>query len=500
MTEDRPEERRRAHQPAWATVPTMPWSRVIPGQRPGEEDEPDPDEPAAVRVRHNRDDNAPVSPAVTGGGPPARPATGSTDELPGGRLPTGDRGQARVPVGRPVERPLAERSPIERGRPERRPEQPERVPGRGRSPRRDDIGQGPGSGARPPAARPDGRQIGPPAFAPGLHAGSGVRLISPDALTAPTPPGGMPAVPDSAPISGAPVAIAIADRPVDLASALGLPAADLAVAERATVDGAAPESPVEDTGPDPEHVLAAWEWSFDPETLRERADDEDGLREIRDQLTAKLNKYSDNASRARLLEPARGGLPDPAATCPRPWPTPRLALAHAEATGELRRIAIAQARLAHVLEWRGEFDEADRLFTQANSTELPDRLRADHAPARRQVRLRPGPLHRGVQPLRDARWNCARTGPGAGRRDRGGAGRGVQPGRRATAGDRTRAPATRSCDPQAADARRWTSGPDCWGFTDADGRYGRSRPSSPTCSRSATASPGCGRSASRPGS
>src|SRR5690606_19702976 len=54
----------------------------------------------------------------------------------------------------------------------------------------------------------------------------------------------------------------------------------------------------------------------------------------------------------------------------------KLALAHAEATGHLRRIAIAQARLAHVLQWRGEYAEADRLFALANSPELPDRLRA----------------------------------------------------------------------------------------------------------------------------
>ena len=54
----------------------------------------------------------------------------------------------------------------------------------------------------------------------------------------------------------------------------------------------------------------------------------------------------------------------------------KLALAHAEATGELRRIAIAQARLAHVLQWRGDYAEADRLFAEANSSELPDRLRA----------------------------------------------------------------------------------------------------------------------------
>jgi hypothetical protein len=42
----------------------------------------------------------------------------------------------------------------------------------------------------------------------------------------------------------------------------------------------------------------------------------------------------------------------------------------------LRRTAIVQARLAHVLQWRGDFAEADRLFAEANSVELPDRLRA----------------------------------------------------------------------------------------------------------------------------
>jgi hypothetical protein len=54
----------------------------------------------------------------------------------------------------------------------------------------------------------------------------------------------------------------------------------------------------------------------------------------------------------------------------------RLALTYAEATGELRRTALVQARLARVLQWRGEFVEADRLLTEANSPELPDRLRA----------------------------------------------------------------------------------------------------------------------------
>ena len=79
----------------------------------------------------------------------------------------------------------------------------------------------------------------------------------------------------------------------------------------------------------------------------------------------------------------------------------KMALAHAEATGELRRIAIAQARLAHVLQWRGDFAEADRLFALANSPELPDRLRATMHQHAGKCALRPGPLHRGLQPLRE---------------------------------------------------------------------------------------------------
>ncbi|MFD0517351.1 WG repeat-containing protein [Paractinoplanes durhamensis] len=55
----------------------------------------------------------------------------------------------------------------------------------------------------------------------------------------------------------------------------------------------------------------------------------------------------------------------------------RQALGHAEATGELRRIAIVQARLAHVLQWRGEYAEADKLYAEAGSPELPSRLRAE---------------------------------------------------------------------------------------------------------------------------
>ncbi|WP_245724790.1 WG repeat-containing protein [Micromonospora citrea] len=126
---------------------------------------------------------------------------------------------------------------------------------------------------------------------------------------------------------------------------------------------------------DPEQVLATYRWRLDPETLREVVDEPDEFRTIRRRLTEKLGAAVDNRSRARLLSLRAvvsrllGELDDALADG-------RLALTYAEATGELRRTAVAQARLAHVLRWRGEFAEADRLFAEANSTELPDRLRA----------------------------------------------------------------------------------------------------------------------------
>jgi tetratricopeptide (TPR) repeat protein len=133
----------------------------------------------------------------------------------------------------------------------------------------------------------------------------------------------------------------------------------------------------ETAGPDPEQVLAGYVWRFDPDTLREQieGDEVTELTEIRDLLTAKLNGVADNPTRARLLS-LRAVVSRILNDMPKAFADGKLALAHAEATGELRRIAIAQARLAHVLQWREEFDEADRLFTLANSSELPDRLRA----------------------------------------------------------------------------------------------------------------------------
>ncbi|WBC17166.1 WG repeat-containing protein [Micromonospora sp. WMMA1998] len=126
---------------------------------------------------------------------------------------------------------------------------------------------------------------------------------------------------------------------------------------------------------DPEQALAAVGWRLHPGTLREEAPDPDELRRIRDGLTGKLDTALDNRSRARLLSlrsvasRVLGDLDDAVADA-------RLALTYAEATGELRRTALARARLAEVLRWRGEHAEADRLFAEANSPELPDRLRA----------------------------------------------------------------------------------------------------------------------------
>ncbi|MFI7073968.1 WG repeat-containing protein [Micromonospora sediminicola] len=166
---------------------------------------------------------------------------------------------------------------------------------------------------------------------------------------------------------------------------------DAAAGEGPTVDagsGGAADSGAREAGPeagasapepeppvDPEQALAAVGWRLHPGTLREEAPDPDELRRIRDGLTGKLDTALDNRSRARLLSlrsvasRVLGDLDDAVADA-------RLALTYAEATGELRRTALARARLAEVLRWRAEHAEADRLFAEANSPELPDRLRA----------------------------------------------------------------------------------------------------------------------------
>ncbi|MBQ0896364.1 WG repeat-containing protein [Micromonospora sp. U56] len=126
---------------------------------------------------------------------------------------------------------------------------------------------------------------------------------------------------------------------------------------------------------DPEQVLAAYRWRLDPETLREVVDDADELRTLRRRLTEKLGASLDNRARARLLS-LRAVVSRVVHDLDDALADGRLALTYAEATGELRRTALARARLAEVLRWKGEFAEADRLFAEANSAELPDRLRA----------------------------------------------------------------------------------------------------------------------------
>jgi Tfp pilus assembly protein PilF len=54
----------------------------------------------------------------------------------------------------------------------------------------------------------------------------------------------------------------------------------------------------------------------------------------------------------------------------------RLALVHAETSGDVQSIVIAQAELAHVLRLRGDFAEADRLFEEAAGSEAAEELRS----------------------------------------------------------------------------------------------------------------------------
>ncbi|MEV6709911.1 WG repeat-containing protein [Micromonospora wenchangensis] len=152
------------------------------------------------------------------------------------------------------------------------------------------------------------------------------------------------------------------DRAAAAGPTVGVPAApgDAATAARPT---------------DPEQVLAGYRWRLDPETLREVVDDPAELRVVRRRLTEKLASALDNRARARLLS-LRAVLSRLVDDLDDAVADGRLALTYAEATGELRRTALARARLAEALRWKGEFAEADRLFTEANSTELPDRLRS----------------------------------------------------------------------------------------------------------------------------
>ncbi|HYN94087.1 MAG TPA: tetratricopeptide repeat protein, partial [Pilimelia sp.] len=134
----------------------------------------------------------------------------------------------------------------------------------------------------------------------------------------------------------------------------------------------APAPPV----PDPEALLAAYRWHLHPETLREVVPDADELTDIHEQLTTRLGSATDNSSRARLLG-LRCTVSRVLGDLGKAFADGKLALAHAQATGEAADIATAKARLAPVLQWRGEYDKADRLFLEADVPGLlPGHLRA----------------------------------------------------------------------------------------------------------------------------
>jgi tetratricopeptide (TPR) repeat protein len=122
-------------------------------------------------------------------------------------------------------------------------------------------------------------------------------------------------------------------------------------------------------------ALAAIRWRLDGGTLREVVDDRDALAELGERLDAPLIEEADTVSRAGLLSVRaevyrlldKLGLAAAAS---------RLALAHAESSGDVQAMVIAQAELAHVLRLRGDFTEADRLFEQAASSEAPEQLRS----------------------------------------------------------------------------------------------------------------------------
>lgn len=197
----------------------------------------------------------------------------------------------------------------------------------------------------------------------GTAAGAATALSAPTMLAPVVVPGQRRATPDQ---DAAGSEAATTDSPTGAEPTSGAPGEQES-------EGA--EEPSEPSAPDPEQVLAQYEWRFHHETLRELVEDPDELRDLRDRLTGKLEGATDNGTRARLLS-LRAVVSRILGDLNKALADGKLALAHAEATGALRRVAIAQARLAHVLQWRGDFAEADRLFHLANSPELPDRLRA----------------------------------------------------------------------------------------------------------------------------
>jgi tetratricopeptide (TPR) repeat protein len=317
VSDEYPDEEPGPATPQWAVIPTDPWARV-PTQRAG--DRP-PDHPQRERPYGERQHGTEL---WRDHEPPPR-----TYPPAAGRYPP-------PPAGRP---------PVSRTYGTPRPAVDEATPPGGNRM----VSSPPVSPAVGPPVSPAVGPPGPPVYsAPLLRPGvDGLQATGYLPIVRPGPAG----------------------FPAELSTALGsAPTSGAPVADSAAADS---------RGPDPEQVLASYEWRFDPDTLREQIEGEevDELQEIRDLLTEKLNGVADNPTRARLLS-LRAVVSRILGDLHKAFADGKLALAHAEATGELRRVAIAQARLAHVLQWREEFEEADRLFALANSSELPDRLRA----------------------------------------------------------------------------------------------------------------------------
>ncbi len=234
-------------------------------------------------------------------------------------------------------------------------------------------------GSQYPPMRPQGGPINGP-MPPQPPPNAPVTAMPANAPVTAMPNSPVTAIPTSPAVASPDTVMPVAQSAAGAATALTAPTMMHPVVVKLGAPAPAPlevedEPPLEESGPDPEQVLAAKEWHFHHETLRELVDNPDELREIRDKLTEKLTPATDNATRARLLS-LRAVVSRILGDLTKALSDGKMALVHAEATGELRRIAIAKARLAHVLQWRGDFAEADRLFAEANSTELPDRLRA----------------------------------------------------------------------------------------------------------------------------
>src|SRR5687767_15700029 len=119
---------------------------------------------------------------------------------------------------------------------------------------------------------------------------------------------------------------------------------------------------------DPVRLLMEYDWRFDPDTLREVHDEASTalFHEIRAGLSDRLAAAGDDRSRAWLLSlravvaRSLGDLGPAKADGVR-------ALAYAEGVGDLGLLSAVRCRLAHVLQWRGEFEAADRLFALADS-------------------------------------------------------------------------------------------------------------------------------------